>query len=57
MHSTPAGVAASPSTVCVLPPGETEWYLTRMFLHRGVDVGFKTAIDEAMEETLRKRKG
>ena len=43
-------------TVWALSVGEAEWYLAGVFLHRGVDVGLKTGMDERMEEMLRKRK-
>ena len=45
-----------PETVWGFSPGEAEWYLAGVFLHRGVDVGLKTAEDEDMEEYLRERK-
>lgn len=44
-----------PETVWALSPGEAEWYLAGIFTQRGVDVGIKTAADEAMEEFLKKR--
>jgi hypothetical protein len=44
-----------PETVWGLSPGAAEWYLAGVFLHRGVDVGLKSAEDEAMEEMLRGR--
>lgn len=49
------GTGWEPDTVWSLSPGEAEWYLAGVFLHRGVDIGLKTAEDEAMEEMLRKR--
>jgi hypothetical protein len=45
-----------PDKVWCYSPGEAEWYLAGVFTHRGVDVGLKTAEDEAMEEYLRARK-
>ena len=44
-----------PEVVWQLSPGEAEWYLAGIFLHRGVDVGLKSAEDEEMEEELRSR--
>lgn len=49
------GAGWEPDIVWGLSPGEAEWYLAGVFLHRGVDVGLKTAADEAMEEFLRSR--
>lgn len=49
------GTGWEPDTVWCLGPGEAEWYLAGVFIHRGVDVGLKTGADEAMEEFLRKR--
>jgi hypothetical protein len=50
------GTGWEPDTVWGLSPGEAEWYLAGVFMHRGVDVKLKTAADEDMEEFLRKRK-
>ena len=50
------GTGWTPDTVWALSVGEAEWYLAGVFLHRGVDVGLKTGMDERMEEMLRKRK-
>ncbi len=50
------GTGWEPDTVWALSVGEAEWYLAGVFLHRGVDVGLKTGMDERMEEMLRKRK-
>ena len=50
------GTGWEPATVWGLPPGEAEWYLAGVFLHRGVDVGIKKPRDESMEEMLLKRK-
>ena len=49
------GTGWEPATVWGLPPGEAEWYLAGVFLHRGVDVGIKNPRDESMEAMLRKR--
>jgi hypothetical protein len=45
----------NPDVVWGLSPGEAEWYLAGVFMHRGVDVGLKTGADEDMEEFLRAR--
>ena len=50
------GTGWPPATVWALPPGEAEWYLAGVFLHRGVDVGLKSGADEQMEKMLRKRR-
>lgn len=49
------GAGWEPDAVWRLSPGEAEWYLAGVFLHRGVDVGVKTAGDELMEAMLKKR--
>jgi len=49
------GANWEPDVVWALSPGEAEWYLAGVFMHRGVDVGIKTAEDEAMEEFLAAR--
>lgn len=49
------GACWEPETVWRLSPGEAEWYLAGVFMHRGVDVGIKSAADEAMEEILAAR--
>ena len=50
------GCGWDPDTVWGLSPGEAEWYLAGVFMHRGVDVGIKTAEDEDLEEFLLARK-
>jgi hypothetical protein len=50
------GTGWEPDTVWSLPPGEAEWYLAGVFMHRGVDMGIKTSSDETMEERLKRRK-
>jgi hypothetical protein len=50
------GTGWDPATVWGLPPGEAEWYLAGVYLHRGVDIGLKSRADESMEESLRLRK-
>jgi hypothetical protein len=42
-----------PDTVWSLCPGAAEWYLTGIFIHRGVDMKIKTSHDEEFEEGLR----
>jgi hypothetical protein len=39
-----------------LTPGEAEWVLTGVGLHRGLEIKVKTPSDEAFEEELRKEK-
>ena len=45
-----------PDTVWSLSPGQAEWYLTGIFMHRGVDMRLKTSHDEEFEEGLRKER-
>jgi hypothetical protein len=45
-----------PETVWALSPGAAEWYLTGIFMHRGVDMHLKTEHDEEFEEAMRKEK-
>ncbi len=49
------GTGWDPATVWGLPPGEAEWYLAGIYLHRGVDIGLKSRSDEGMEDRLAKR--
>lgn len=49
------GACWEPETVWALSPGEAEWYLAGVFMHRGIDVGLKSAEDEAMEAKLKQR--
>ena len=46
----------TPETVWGLAPGEAEWYLAGIFVHRGADVGLVSAADEAVMEMLEERK-
>jgi len=46
------GSGWEPDTVWRLSPGEAEWYLSGIFLHRGVDMRIKTEHDEEFEEGM-----
>lgn len=48
------GSGWEPETVWKLSPGEAEWYLTGIFMHRGLDMRVKTEHDEEFEEGLRR---
>lgn len=50
------GSGWEPDTVWALSPGQAEWYLTGIFLHRGVDMKLKSEHDEEFEEGLRKER-
>ena len=45
-----------PETVWSLCPGAAEWYLTGIFIHRGVDMKIKTSHDDEFEEGLRRER-
>jgi len=46
------GSGWDPDRVWSLPPGAAEWYLTGIFMHRGVDMKVKTTHDEEFEAGL-----
>jgi hypothetical protein len=50
------GSGWEPETVWSLSPGQAEWYLTGIFMHRGVDMRVKSSHDEEFEEELRKER-
>lgn len=50
------GSGWEPQVVWGLSPGQAEWYLTGIFMHRGVDMRIKTGHDEEFEEGLRKER-
>jgi len=50
------GSGWDPDTVWALSPGQAEWYLTGIFMHRGVDMRLKTAHDEEFEEGIRRER-
>lgn len=50
------GSGWDPDKIWALSPGAAEWYLTGIFIHRGVDMKLKTAHDEEFEEGLRRER-
>ena len=50
------GSGWDPETVWALSPGQAEWYLSGIFLHRGVDMKLKSSHDEEFEAGLRRVK-
>jgi hypothetical protein len=50
------GSGWDPDTVWAICPGAAEWYLTGIFMHRGVDMRIKTSHDEEFEEGLRRER-
>ena len=50
------GSGWEPDTVWALSPGQAEWYLTGIFIHRGVDMKMKSTHDEEFEEGMRRER-